>query len=97
MPNLIKREVNLIIPMTSNMELAGAQTTSSLAEIMGFEANDIDALQLALIEVAHEPTLFPLQPKAPIIPLILIAIGAYMLWRGAGAWSLDLRFSKARN
>ena len=51
MPNPIKREVNLIIPMTSNMELAAAQTTTSLAELMGFEANDIDALQLALIEI----------------------------------------------
>ena len=41
--------------------------------------------------VVDDPTLFPLQPSEPIVPLIMIAMGAYVLWRGAGAWSLDLR------
>lgn len=37
------------------------------------------------------PSLFPLQPSEPIIPLAVMLISAYILWRGAGAWSLDLR------
>lgn len=41
--------------------------------------------------VVDDPALFPLQPSEPIIPVIVIAMGAYMLWRGAGAWSSDLR------
>jgi len=41
--------------------------------------------------VVDDPSLFPLQPHQPIIPLTLIAIGAYVLWRGGGAWSRDLR------
>ena len=41
--------------------------------------------------VVDDPSLFPLQPSEPIIPLIVIAMGAYVLWRGAGAWSNDLR------
>ncbi len=41
--------------------------------------------------VVDDPTLFPLQTSEPIVPLIMIAMGAYVLWRGAGAWSLDLR------
>jgi uncharacterized membrane protein YphA (DoxX/SURF4 family) len=41
--------------------------------------------------VVDDPALFPLQPSEPIIPLIVIAMGAYMIWRGAGAWSSDLR------
>ena len=41
--------------------------------------------------VVDDPTLFPLQPSEPIVPLIMIAMGAYVLWRGAGAWSLDLK------
>ncbi len=39
--------------------------------------------------------LFPVQPSEPIIPLIVIAMSAYILWRGAGAWSLDLRATQS--
>ncbi len=41
--------------------------------------------------VVDDPTLFPLQPSEPIIPLVVLALAVYILWRGAGAWSLDLR------
>ncbi|MFB3131731.1 MAG: DoxX family protein [Rhodothermales bacterium] len=44
--------------------------------------------------VVDDPSLFPLQPHQPIIPLMLIAIGAYVLWRGGGSWSRDLRSQK---
>ncbi len=39
----------------------------------------------------HDPSLFPLQPEAPIIPLILIGACAYVFWHGGGAWSADLK------
>ncbi len=45
--------------------------------------------------VVDDPSLFPLQPSEPIIPLIVIGLSAYILWRGAGAWSLDLRTTQA--
>lgn len=41
--------------------------------------------------VVNDPTLFPLQPTEPIIPIAVIAMAAYVLWRGSGAWSLDLK------
>lgn len=41
--------------------------------------------------VVHNPDLFPLQPEAPIIPLIAIALCLYVLWAGSGSWSVDLR------
>ena len=41
--------------------------------------------------VVDDPTLFPLQPSEPVIPLVVLALTVYILWRGAGAWSLDLR------
>lgn len=37
-----------------------------------------------------DPSLFPLQPSEPFIPLVVIAMSAYLLWRGAGSWSQDL-------
>ena len=43
-------EVVLIIPMFPNIELAAAQTAYSLAEMMDFDENDIDEIQLAIIE-----------------------------------------------
>ena len=39
--------------------------------------------------VVDDPSLFPLQPTEPIIPLAVIALSTLILWRGAGAWSLD--------
>jgi uncharacterized membrane protein YphA (DoxX/SURF4 family) len=45
--------------------------------------------------VVDDSSLFPLQPSEPIIPLIVIVISVYVLWRGAGAWSRDLRATRA--
>ena len=39
--------------------------------------------------VVDNPSLFPLQPKEPIIPLIVIVMSIFILWRGTGAWSMD--------
>ena len=39
----------------------------------------------------EDPALFPLQPVEPIGPLVLLAIALYLLWRGGGAWSIDLK------
>ena len=41
--------------------------------------------------VVNDPSLFPLQPNEPIIPIVAIAMSFYLLWKGAGAWSRDLR------
>ena len=45
--------------------------------------------------VVDDSSLFPLQPSEPIVPLIVIVISVYVLWRGAGAWSMDLRATRA--
>ena len=39
--------------------------------------------------VVDSPAAFPLQPHAPIIPLVTIAMALYVVWRGGGAWSVD--------
>ncbi len=40
--------------------------------------------------VVDDLSLFPLQPSEPIIPLVVIAMCVYLLWRGGGSWSKDL-------
>ena len=44
--------------------------------------------------VVDHPDLFPLQAEEPIIPLVSIAVAAYVVWRGGGAWSMDLKSSE---
>ncbi len=41
--------------------------------------------------VVEDPALFPLQPTEPIIPIVAMIAAAYLLWRGGGAWSADLK------
>jgi uncharacterized membrane protein YphA (DoxX/SURF4 family) len=40
--------------------------------------------------VVDDPSLFPLQPTEPIIPIVVVVLSMYVLWKGAGAWSRDL-------
>ena len=41
--------------------------------------------------VVDDPTLFPLQPSEPVIPVMVMLMSCYVLWRGGGAWSIDLK------
>ena len=45
--------------------------------------------------IADDPSLFPLQPSEPIIPLTLIVLSVMILWRGGGAWSIDGKSASA--
>ena len=43
--------------------------------------------------VVDDPSLFPLQPEQPIIPVAVMILSVYVLLRGGGSGSLDLRAS----
>ena len=45
--------------------------------------------------VVEDPSLFPLQPSEPIIPVMVMLGSAYLLWRGGGSWSRDLKSTRA--
>jgi uncharacterized membrane protein YphA (DoxX/SURF4 family) len=45
--------------------------------------------------VVHDPSLFPFQPNAPVVPFMVLALAAVIFWRGAGAASLDLKEARA--
>ena len=47
--------------------------------------------------VVTDPALFPLQPTEPVIPIITIGAAAYLLWRGGGTWSADLKQSNSNH
>lgn len=45
--------------------------------------------------VVDDPTLFPLQPSEPVVPGMVMLMSLYVLWRGGGAWSIDLKTGAA--
>ena len=44
--------------------------------------------------IVDDPSLFPLQPSEPIIPIVIIVGSTYLLWRGGGSWSKDLKSTR---
>ena len=44
--------------------------------------------------IVDDPSLFPLQPSEPIIPMMVMVGSIYLLWRGGGAWSKDLKSTR---
>ncbi len=44
--------------------------------------------------IVDDPSLFPLQPSEPVIPIMIIVGSVYLLWRGGGAWSKDLKSTR---
>ncbi len=43
--------------------------------------------------VVNDPSLFPLQPEEPIIPVVVMILSVYVLLRGGGSGSSDLKAS----
>ncbi len=41
--------------------------------------------------IADDPEVFPLQPQEPVVPLAVILMAVYLVWRGGGSGSVDLR------
>jgi uncharacterized membrane protein YphA (DoxX/SURF4 family) len=91
-------EAGLPFPVLSVWLVPVAEIGVGLFLLLGLLARPAAAVASAMMLVAtyvhlvvDEPDLFPLQPEAPIVPLIALALNGYVLWRGAGAGSLDLR------
>jgi len=68
------------------------------ALLLGVFARGAVSIAIAIMIVAtyvhlkvHDPSLFPLQPSAPVIPVMVMLLSFYVLCRGAGAWSVDLK------
>ena len=66
--------------------------------LVGLLARPAGVVVMAIMAVAtyvhvivDDSALFPLQPSEPVVPVLVIVLSAYVTWRGAGAWSLDLK------
>ena len=73
-----------------------------IALVLGVFARLAGVIVIGIMAVAtyvhlavDDPSLFPLQPSEPIIPVAVMVMTAYVVWRGAGAWSHDLKATEA--
>ena len=73
-----------------------------VALLVGFYTRIATLLVLNIMAVAtyvhlvvHDPALFPLQPAEPIIPAVVMILSVYVLVKGGGSGSLDLRVTGA--
>ncbi len=73
------------------------ETVIGVLLVFGFHARLSAAAAAGSMVVAtyvhvavKDPSLFPLQPVEPVGPLVLLGMALYVLWRGGGAWSIDL-------
>lgn len=65
-----------------------------LARVASLMAIGMMTVAMYVHLVVHDPALFPLQPQAPTIPLVVIGLCGWVLWIGAGSWSVDLRSAR---
>ncbi len=66
--------------------LVGAYVRIAALMVMG-----IMVVAIYVHVVVDDPSLFPLQPGLPLIPIGVMVLSSYLLRSGAGARSLDLR------
>ena len=72
------------------MALGGMLLAGLFARLASVAIIGIMAVATYTHLVVDDPTLFPLQPSEPIIPLVVIVMSVLVLCKGAGAWSMDL-------
>ncbi len=89
---------NIPLYTVSRWSVPFVEVALGIALLLGLFARGAAAIAIAIMVVAtyvhlevDDPSLFPLQPSEPVIPLLVMLLSFYILWRGAGAWSVDLK------
>jgi uncharacterized membrane protein YphA (DoxX/SURF4 family) len=74
------------------------EIASGLALLVGAFTRIVALVIVAIMSVAayvhvvvDDPFMFPLQPNEPVVPLAVMAMAAFLVWRGGGSGSADLR------
>ena len=82
--------VKWVVPM---VEIAAglALLVGAFTRIVAFVIIGIMSVAAYVHVVVDDPSMFPLQPNEPVVPLAVMAMAAYLVWRGGGSGSVDLR------
>jgi uncharacterized membrane protein YphA (DoxX/SURF4 family) len=89
---------NIPLPELNRWVVPFIEMGVGVALLVGFYTRIATLLVLNIMAVAtyvhlvvHDPALFPLQPAEPIIPAVVMILSVYVLVKGGGSRSLDLR------
>ena len=89
---------NIPLPELNRWIVPFIEMAVGVALLVGFYTRIAILLVLNIMAVAtyvhlvvHDPALFPLQPAAPIIPAVVVILSVYVLVKGGGSGSLDLK------
>jgi len=89
---------NIPLPDLNRWVVPFIEMGVGVALLVGFYTRIATLLVLNIMAVAtyvhlvvHNPALFPLQPTEPIIPAVVMILSVYLLVKGGGSGSLDLR------
>ena len=93
---------NIPLPELNRWVVPFIEMGVGVALLVGFYTRIATLLVLNIMVVAtyvhlvvHDPALFPLQPAEPIIPAVVMILSVYVLVKGGGSGSLDLRVTGA--
>ena len=93
---------NIPLPEFNRVVVPFVEIGVGVALLVGFHTRIAALLVLNIMVVAtyvhlavHDPALFPLQPAQPIIPVVVMILSVYLLLKGGGSGSLDLRATEA--
>jgi len=91
---------NIPLPELNRWVVPFIEMAIGVALLAGFYTRIATLLVLNIMAVAtyvhfvvDDPALFPLQPAEPIIPAVVVILSVYVLVKGGGSGSLDLRAS----
>jgi putative oxidoreductase len=89
---------NIPLPELNRSVVPFVEMGVGAALLIGFHTRIATLLVLSIMAVAtyvhlvvHDPELFPMQPAEPIIPAVVMILAAYLLVKGGGSGTLDLR------
>ena len=89
---------NIPLPELNRWVVPFIEMGVGVALLVGFYTRIATLLVLNIMAVAtyvhlvvHDSALFPLQPADPIIPAVVMILSVYVLVKGGGSGSLDLR------
>jgi len=84
-------EFNIWFVPIAEILLGAILTAGMISRLAALAGISLMTVALYVHLVVDDPTLFPLQPELPIIPIMVIVLSIYLIIEGGGAWSIDLK------
>ena len=91
--NIPLAEVNRVVVPFVEIAVGGVLLLGFYTRLASLVVLNIMVVATYVHLAVDDPTLFPLQPAEPVIPVVVMILAAYLLVRGGGSGSLDLKMA----